>query len=67
MRTRLNVETSTLHCITDMMSHFEKIGDDTTKIDPVSLGNFTRILNDATFNIQEILMITSTSLMQNWS
>jgi len=37
------------------MSHFEKIGDDTIKIDPISLGNLNRILNDAAFNIQEIL------------
>ena len=55
MRTRLNVEANTIHSITSMLAHFENMGDDTIKVDPVALGQVNQMLNDAVLNIWEIL------------
>lgn len=55
MRHKLDTETNSISCITNMLALIAKCGDDTIEVDPYAMGKINQILNTNILNILEIL------------
>ena len=55
MRHKLDAEANSIFSITSMLALLDKCGDDTIKVDPVTLGKINQLLNKNILNIWEIL------------